>query len=64
MFMQAGGSRTVMIPYNIPEARLKELLPEINGVLLTGGVLDLKNNETGEMHPYYKTAKLIFEYAK
>jgi len=30
-----------MIPYNIPEADLKELLPQINGVLLTGGVLDL-----------------------
>jgi gamma-glutamyl-gamma-aminobutyrate hydrolase PuuD len=61
--MQAGGSRTVAIPYNIPEADLAELLPEINGVLLTGGVLELKDKKTGEMHPYYKTAKRIFEYA-
>jgi len=61
--MQAGGSRTVMIPYNIPEADLMELLPEINGVLLTGGVIDLKDKKTGKMHPYYKTAKRIFEYA-
>ena len=53
-----------MIPFNIPESDLNELLPQINGVLLTGGVLNLKNNKTGEMHPYYKTAKRIFEYSK
>ena len=62
--MQTGGSRTIAIPYNIPEADLMEILPQINGVLLTGGVLELIHNKTGEQHPYYKTAKRIFEYSK
>jgi hypothetical protein len=31
-------------------------------VLFTGGNLTLVDKETGEQHPYYKTAKLIVEY--
>jgi len=41
-----------------------KLLPQINGILFTGGALNLINNATGEPHPYYVTAKRIFEYSK
>jgi hypothetical protein len=43
----------VAIPYNIPEEQLMKLLPQINGVLFTGGALDLIDRETGEQHEYY-----------
>ena len=36
----------------------------INGVHFTGGGLTLINPTTGEQHPYYQTAKKIFEYSK
>lgn len=62
-FVKWAGSRTVAIPYNIAEEDLQALLPQINGVLLTGGALELIN-ENGEPHPYYVTAKRIIEYSK
>lgn len=31
--------------------------------MFTGGNLTLINNETGEVHPYYSTAKKVIEYA-
>ena len=52
------------IPYNIPEEQLMNLLPQINGVLFTGGSLDLIDRETGEQHEYYKTSKKIYHYSK
>jgi hypothetical protein len=48
----------------MPESQLLELLPQINGVLFTGGGLTLINKTTGEWHPYYQTARVIFHYAK
>lgn len=62
-FIRWPGSRTVAIPFNISEAELNELLPQINGVLFTGGALDLINTETGEEHIYYKTTKKIVQYS-
>lgn len=62
-FVKWAGSRTVAIPYDIAEEELRALLPQINGVLLTGGALDLIG-ENGEPHPYYVTAKRIIEYSK
>jgi gamma-glutamyl hydrolase len=62
--MKWAGSRTVAIPYDISEDNLMKLLPQINGILFTGGALDLISNSTGEPHPYYVTAKRIFEYSK
>jgi len=40
------------------------LLPQINGVLFTGGALELIDRETGHQHKYYKTAKKIYQYSK
>lgn len=39
------------------------MLDQINGVLFTGGNLDLIG-KNGEQHEYYKTAKRIYNYAK
>ena len=64
LFIKWGGSRTVAIPYNIPERELMKLLPQINGVLFTGGSLELIDQETGEQHQYYKTAKKVYHYSR
>lgn len=61
------GARPVYISYYLGETeegrqRLQEILEQVNGVLFTGGNLTLIDKETGEQHPYYKTAKLIVEY--
>ena len=40
-FIRWAGSKTVAIPYNIPEEELAELLPQLNGALFTGGGLEL-----------------------
>ena len=40
-FVKWGGSRTVAIPFNIENDDLLNLLPQINGVLFTGGALEL-----------------------
>lgn len=63
-FIKWAGSRTVAIPYNIPEDQLMEVLSQINGVLFTGGGLDLIDPVTKHQHVYYKTAKKIFNYSK
>lgn len=62
-FIRWAGSRTVAIPFDIPQNELLDLLPQINGVLFTGGALELVNQE-GAQHPYYVTAKRIFHYSK
>ena len=40
------------------------VLDQINGVYFTGGGLDLIDKKTGKPHQYYKTAKIIYQYAK
>lgn len=40
-FVKWAGSKTVAIPYDMPEEELVEILDQINGVLLTGGSLTL-----------------------
>jgi len=61
--VQWGGSPSIPIPYNASDALLNKLLPKLNGVLLTGGGLDLINRGNGDLHAYYKTAKKIYQYA-
>jgi len=63
-FIRWPGSKTIAIPFDLEEDQLLELLPQINGVLFTGGALTLVDAETGEQHPYYKTAKSVFNYSK
>lgn len=61
--MELSGCRAVPIYYDMPEEELLTLLTNINGVLFTGGGLDLINETTGVQHQYYKTARVIFKYA-
>lgn len=63
-FVRWGGSKTVAIPYNISEADLFRLLPQINGVLFTGGGLELVNKTNGKVHPYVRTASKIVAYTR
>lgn len=48
----------------MPEAELRSVLNQINGVYFTGGGLDLIDKKTGKPHQYYVTAKIIYQYAK
>ena len=63
-FIRWSGSKTIAIPFDIAESELLDLLPQINGVLFTGGGLVLVDPLTKEQHPYYVTAKKIFNYSK
>ena len=51
------------IPFDISDDDLMNLLPQINGVLFTGGGLDLNDPKTGEPHQYVKTAGKIMAYS-
>ena len=62
-FVELGGNTAIAINYDISEPDLLALLSNINGVLFTGGGLDLIIPESGAQHQYYKTAKLIYQYA-
>ena len=59
LYMKLGGSSTVAIPYDIEPEALQTLLSQINGVLFTGGMLEMRAD-----HPYYQTAKRIVQYCK
>eukprot|EP00347_Sterkiella_histriomuscorum_P007669 403348028 len=62
-FIELGGSCAIPINYDISREELLQLLPSLNGVLFTGGGLDLIDPVTQAQHPYYKTAKIIYDYA-
>ena len=47
-FIKWAGSRTIAIPYNITQQDLEVILPQINGVLFTGGALDLIYHDEGK----------------
>lgn len=57
------GSIPVIIPYDTPAEELDMILPQINGVLFTGGGLVLTDATGLDQHKYYKTAKRIFNYS-
>ena len=59
----SGMVRAVPIYFDMPEDDLIMLLDKIDGVHFTGGGLTLFNFTTGLWHPYYQTAKRIFDYA-
>jgi gamma-glutamyl hydrolase len=63
-YLEMAGAKVVPIIHDTSEENLIELLGKINGVLFTGGSLDLVDPQTEEYHPYTKTADRIFEYAK
>lgn len=57
-WLQAAGAQIVPIPYDSSEAAVRTLYSRINGVLFTGGGLDLALDSQ-----YVKTAKLLFDLA-
>lgn len=58
-----GGAVACIIPYDADDELLFGLLDQINGVLLTGGRVELIDDMTGEFHPYTKTVKKIVDYS-
>ena len=65
--MEMQGSIPVYISFNSDtdeeNARLQSVLEQIDGFLFTGGNLTLINRETGDTHPYYRTAKKVVDFA-
>ena len=58
-WIEQGGGRVVPIRYDTPYDELKELMSKINGVLFTGGGLELALNST-----YVQTAMNIFKLSQ
>ena len=58
-WIMSAGARAVLLPYDAPPAVLTALLDSVNGVLLTGGGLDL-----GFQTPYMLTAKVVMDAAR
>lgn len=57
------GATPVLIPYNIPLTRLKKMLDSLNGVLLPGGGMDLKD-ENEKSSPYQIVSEEIIKYSE
>jgi gamma-glutamyl hydrolase len=58
-WLESAGARTVFIPFNADDETLSTILHGVNGVLFTGGGLNL----TFE-NPYVQTAQRIFDLVK
>jgi len=56
-------ARAVPIDYNIPPRELKKLLPNLNGVIVPDGGLNIINSETGRLHQFYRTTRRIVKYS-
>ena len=61
-FVHYAGTHAVPILHDLADEDLYQLLDQINGVYLTGGWLDMVLQD-GTLHPYYVTAKKIFQYS-
>lgn len=62
-WVQAAGARAVGIPHDALDANqtaLNLLLRSLNGIVFTGGGLDLADTKS----PYYQTGKYIFDWVK
>ena len=49
-WLEAAGARVVPIPFDVSEAELEHLLGSLNGILFTGGEVELKNLTSGYMN--------------
>jgi gamma-glutamyl hydrolase len=56
-WLQQGGARVVPIPFDTPPSEMQHILTSINGVLFTGGALDLEFNST-----FVKSAQRILQH--
>lgn len=61
--MEIAGAQVIPLIHDLTEEQLIPLLDKINGVLFTGGGLDLVDPKTGEYHIYTKTSEMILKYA-
>lgn len=61
-FVRWGENTPVAIPFDISAEDLDNLLPQLNGVWLTGGMVKLIN-EDGIQHPYYQLVKKVLNYS-
>ena len=62
-FIRWADSIPVAIPYNISSNDLDLLLPQLNGVWLTGGRIQMIDPDDGSEHPYLKAVKAILNYS-
>lgn len=58
-WLESAGARVVPIPYDLHESELLHLLQSLNGVLFTGGEVELQNLTS----PYMTTASFIVNYS-
>lgn len=58
-WLESAGARAVPIPFDIPRAELDHLLESLNGVLFTGGEVELHNLTSG----YMNAARHIVEHS-
>jgi gamma-glutamyl hydrolase len=57
-FIECAGGRCIPVPYDAPKDELFKLFKSVNGLLFTGGGLELKSGET-----YYDTSKYLWDLA-
>merc|ERR1712232_842206 len=57
-WLESAGAQVVPVPYNADQTVLQKLFNSLNGILFTGGGLDLEPNTT-----YYQTANFFFQSA-
>ena len=62
-YLELAGAKVIPISYTMATSDLLTLLGKINGVLFTGGGIDLVNTSTLEYHPYTVTSDTIFQYS-
>jgi len=63
-FIESAGGRVVPIHFTHTFERLDDIMSNINGILFTGGDLDLIDPQTGEYSQYTKLASHIYQKAK
>ena len=62
-FIESAGGSVIPIEYTSSFEYVDSLMNSINGILFTGGDLNLTDPNTGEFHPYTKLANFIFNKA-
>jgi gamma-glutamyl hydrolase len=58
-FIEMAGGRVVPVPFDAPKEELKKIFNSVNGLLFTGGGLDLKDGEI-----YFETSKYLWQLMK
>lgn len=59
-WIESAGGRVAPLPYNADVDTLESLFTSVNGVLFTGGSVDLSGESSAEAQLYMQTASLLF----